>query len=103
MDILYERIRQRRKELKISQDELACLIGYKGRSAVCKIERGEVDLPTSKLFQVARLLNTTPAWLLGIEPLDSGEARSMQDDAFLAALRSTSPELQQVIRRMLEG
>lgn len=34
-----ERIRQRRENLQMSQDELAQLLGYKSRSSVAKIEK----------------------------------------------------------------
>ena len=39
-----DRIRIRREELKISQDELAKRIGYKSRSSINKIELGHYNL-----------------------------------------------------------
>ena len=41
---LYKNIRERRIELKMSQDTLAELTGYRDRSSIAKIEKGEVDL-----------------------------------------------------------
>ena len=38
---LFKRIRSRREELGISQDELAKRIGYKSRSSINKIEMGK--------------------------------------------------------------
>ena len=38
---LYERIKKRREELGMSQDELAQKLGYKSRSTIAKIEKGE--------------------------------------------------------------
>lgn len=43
-----ERIRIKREELGITQDELAQLTGYKSRSSINKIEKGGNDLPQSK-------------------------------------------------------
>ncbi|MBC8575861.1 helix-turn-helix domain-containing protein [Yanshouia hominis] len=64
---LYQRIRKRREELGLSQEELAQKMGYKSRSSINKIEMGENDIPQSKIVQFARALNTTPAYLMGWE------------------------------------
>ena len=45
---LYKNIRRYRKELKLSQEELAKRTGYTDRSSIAKIEKGMVDLPQSK-------------------------------------------------------
>lgn len=62
-----KRIKQRREELKLTQDELAELTGYKSRSSINKIERGGNDLPQTKIVAFARALKTTPSYLLGWE------------------------------------
>lgn len=64
---LYKRIRTKRLELKMSQDELAKKTGYTSRSSINKIESGQVDLPQSKIIAFAKALNTTPAYLMGWE------------------------------------
>lgn len=46
---LYKRIRKRREELGMSQEELAKKMGYKSRSSINKIEMGENDIPQSKI------------------------------------------------------
>ena len=51
---LYKRIKKRREELGMSQDELAQKLGYKSRSTIAKIEKGENDIT----YQI--LLNLTP-------------------------------------------
>lgn len=62
---LYDRIRKRREELGLSQDDLAKKMGYKSRSSINKIEMGLNDIPQSKIIQFARALETTPAYLMG--------------------------------------
>lgn len=62
---LYKRIKARREELNMSQEELAKLIGYKSRSSINKIEIGENDIPQSKIKAFADALQTTPAYLMG--------------------------------------
>ena len=46
---LYKNIRKLRIEQEMSQDTLAKLTGYTSRSSIAKIEKGEVDLPLSKI------------------------------------------------------
>lgn len=64
---LYRQIRKRREELGMSQEELAKKMGYKSRSSINKIEMGENDIPQSKIAAFANALNTTPAYLMGLE------------------------------------
>ena len=64
---LYTNIRKRRKELNLTQDELAALTGYSGKSMIAKIESGKVDIPQSKIVEFAKALRTTPAKLMGWE------------------------------------
>lgn len=63
---LYKRIRQRREELEMTQDELANLMGYKSRSSINKIELGKSDIPQSKIKAFAAALKTTPEFLMGL-------------------------------------
>ena len=62
---LYENIKRKRIELGMSQQKLAELTGYADRSMICKIEKGVVDIPQSKVVEFARALNTTPGDLIG--------------------------------------
>ena len=73
---LYKRIKQRREELGMSQDELSRLLGYKSRSTIAKIEKGENDITQSKIVAFAKALKTTPNYLMGwAEPLPDGTFR----------------------------
>ena len=62
---LYQNIRNRRKELGMSQDELAKKVGYTSRSTIARIENGEIDISRSKIIAFAEALKTTPMDLLG--------------------------------------
>lgn len=62
---IYKRIRARREELGLSQEELAKRMGYKSRSSINKIEKGENDIPQSKIIAFAQALGTTPEALMG--------------------------------------
>ena len=67
MSELSRRVRQRREELGLSQEELADRMGYRSKSSITKLEKGVNDLPQSKLEELAAALSTTPAWLLGLD------------------------------------
>ena len=61
------RIKQRRKDLKISADELAHRLG-KNRATVYRYENGDIEnLPLDILEPIAKAHDTTPAYLMGWE------------------------------------
>lgn len=60
-----ERIKQRRTELGLSQEEVANKLGYKSRTSVFKVEQGITDLPLSKVKEFAKVLKTSPSYLMG--------------------------------------
>ena len=66
---LSSRIRQRREQLGLSQEELAARMGYRSKSSITKLETGINDLPRAKLEELAAALDTTPAWLMGLVDL----------------------------------
>ena len=65
MNDLGKRIRQRRIELGLTQEELAKRVGYTSRSSVNKIEIGRNLLTQPKIITFANALQTTPAYLMG--------------------------------------
>lgn len=72
MSEIAKRIRLRRKELGLTTDELAKKMGYKDRSSISKIESGNADIPQSKVLAFARALDTTTAYLIGIDDAKEG-------------------------------
>ena len=62
---LYKNIRNRRKELGLTQTELAHRLGYSDKSMIAKIEGGKVDLPQSKIMAFAEALHTSASALMG--------------------------------------
>jgi transcriptional regulator with XRE-family HTH domain len=60
-----KRIKERRKELNMSVDELAQRLN-KNRTTVYRYEKGDIEnLPMDILGPLAEALNTTPAYLMG--------------------------------------
>lgn len=64
---LGEKIKLKREELNLSQEELAEKMNYKSKTSIHKIEQGITDLPLSKVKELAAVLNTTSAYLMGWE------------------------------------
>ena len=54
MSELSTRLHLRRKELGLSQEELAQRMGYRSKSSITKLEKGINDLPQSKVEELAR-------------------------------------------------
>lgn len=89
-----KRIRERRKELEISQQDLANRMGLKSKSTICKIERGEDNLTLPIVKRYAKALNVDPFYLMGwTEPQDTPEAKSIRDAYANDTLSSDDREL----------
>lgn len=59
-----DRIRDRRKSLKLTQEELGKKLGW-GRSAVCRVEKEGNNITTDRIAKIAKALNCTPSYLMG--------------------------------------
>lgn len=57
------KIKTLRESKKMSQAELAALVGYKDKTAIAKVEAGKVDLPQTKISAFAKALNTSISYL----------------------------------------
>lgn len=86
----YERIKYLREKKGMTQTELAVAIGYKGKSAISKVERGENDIGQSMIVKYADALGVTPTYLLFGDEDDLPESQAKmirtEDDARLLDL-----------------
>lgn len=105
-----ERIKARRKELNMTQRELAAKMGYTDHTTITRIESGKVDPPQSRIMQFAKALGTTPSHLLdeGTEPEDLGglAAQVLLDPAIMNMVReymSLSESDQYTVRLMVSS
>lgn len=93
-----ERIKQRRKELGISADDLGKVLG-KDRSTVFRYEKGDIEkLPVDILRPIAAALHTTPEYLMGWEEVQKNN--DILTD-IVVRLRS-DPEFCEVVKRIYE-
>lgn len=82
MDNIGYRIKQRRKELKLSADVVAEKLGV-SRSTVFRYEKGDIEkVPTNILEKLAEVLKTTPAYLIGWESENNSVYTKMLHESF---------------------
>lgn len=114
-----ERIRNRRIELGLTQEELAIRMGYNGKSSVCAAETKGDNVTTTKVQKFAMALGVSPSYLLGFEeeegyinaiPAENIEFSKPYKDAMLKrALKyyelytNASPEIQQAVDAILKS
>lgn len=104
-----DRIKKKRIELGLSQDEVAQKVGYKSRSSIQKIESSR-RLPLSKIELMSRALDCSPGYLMGWEdeesiPKDIIDYYIQQDadQELLAAYHNANPEVRQMIDYLLKS
>lgn len=101
---LYRNIRRYRIFAELSQAELARRTGYTDRSSIAKIERGDVDLPQSKILAFAKALNVSPGELMGdVERIENPSLGISTDEKKIIELyRKLNTEGQQKAQAYLE-
>ena len=93
--VIGKRIKQRRKEMKMSADELAKRLG-KDRSTIYRYEKGDIEnMPLDVLEPIATALNTTPQYLMGWEEkndtITDAVVRMRTDSEFLSVVNELLP------------
>ena len=94
-----ERIKQRRLELGLSQEELAKRLGNKSRASVCTVEKDREDLTTDRIRKYAEALETTPSYLMGWEDEpDDSELKNIYE-----MYQKASPEVRSAVETLLRS
>lgn len=83
--ILGNNIKKRRKELHLTQLELARAIGNDDRTSIAKIENGR-RISYKLLVKIANALQTDPFRLMGMEDYSQLEQYEMAEDFYNAAM-----------------
>ena len=95
-----ERIKQRRKELGLTQGELAERMGYKSKSAICKVETVEDNITTDRIMDFAKALECSPAYLMGWKDVDF--VVEDEDLEFVVeAYRHSDDSTKEMVKRLL--
>ena len=101
---LYDRIRARREELNMSQEELAKRLGYKSRSTIAKIESGENDITQSKIVAFAKALGVKPTYLMGWEeaPMPPSFSLTQQEETHIKKYRQLDADSKEEIDDLID-
>lgn len=83
-----QRVKQRRKELGLTQEELARRIGNSSRASICTVEKDREDLTTTRIAKLAKALETSPAYLMGWT--DNPDPNYQYSNEFVAELATNA-------------
>lgn len=92
---LYKNIKKYRELKNMSQEELAKRVGYSNRSAITRIEKGEIDLPQSKIVAIADALGVPAGALMGSTEIDT-------DDILYAEIKAFNEVQKQMLADQIE-
>ena len=99
-----DRIRIKREELSLTQEELSKRCGYSTKSSITKIEKSGNDITLKKIKRVAEALGVTPSYLMGWE--DEKEvsvedmiiyADAIQDEAHIESIKYTADQIEKAV------
>lgn len=103
---LGERVKARRIEIGMSQEELAAAVGYKSRSSINKIELGQRDVPRTMIVQLANALGISPVDLLDdYEPKEISapmDEKSALINQIIAKFAKLTPANQQIVLDLID-
>lgn len=83
MNDIGDRIKEKRLEKKMSQEELAKRTGYKDKSSISKIERGTRQPQVEDLKKIASALKVDFGYLLGDVSIETYKIREIADESHL--------------------
>lgn len=95
MNISSERIKMRRKELGLNQDDLAQMIG-KTQTQVSRYENGDYAPDGDALIDLSRALGVSTDWLLGLDDREM-EVLTGEEREVVTVFRSKEPKRRQAI------
>lgn len=96
-----KRIRSRREQLGMTQEELASRLGYKSKTTIAKIENGTNDIVQSKVTEFAKVLDTTPAYLMGWTQLDGNVVNEKEPELTARDEKDITKILEQTKEQLL--
>ena len=105
-----DRIRLKREQLNLSQDELAKRCGYADKTSISKIENAGDDITLKKIKRIATALGVSHSYLMGWEDegSDIDESNLSTNDIELAKrlydlYLQAPPEIQAAVETMLKS
>ena len=94
-ELIGKRIKDKRTELGMSQDELAAKLGYSGKSMISLIESGKRDLSTEQLVQLTKVFGCSAGDIIDdLEP---------NNDDLSVLIDRLTPEQKEAVRNFLQA
>lgn len=100
---IYERIKERRKSLGLSADDVAKALGV-SRATIYRYESADIEkLPTSTLEPLAAVLKCSPSYLMGWNSPENDTNFSLSDEEkeLVLTYRRLNTEDKDMIKRIL--
>ena len=102
---IYERIKYLRESFNMSQQELAEKVGYKDKSAISKVERGDRDINQSMIMKYAAVFGVSPSYILygnEFENENSPTELTAGERAWIELYRKLSPDTRATMVTLVE-
>lgn len=102
---IYDRIKERRIELGMSQAELAQRVGYHGKSVISKVENGERDISQTMIVKYAEALGVTATYLLIGENAEQSTPQKINNrvNEFISLFTQLTDEQQKMLIAQMKG
>lgn len=98
---IYQRIKQRRKELELSADDVADAIGV-SRATVYRYESKDVEnMPITILEPLSKVLKCSPGYLMGWEEIQDNITLSSIEKHVLMEYRKSDDMTKELVHRVL--
>lgn len=97
-----DRIRKRRLDLGLTQEELATRLGYKHKSSINKIELGQHNMTQSKIVALADALETTPSYIMGWDDEDEADIKDDNLKRFTDAISNMTESEQEELENYMK-
>ena len=95
-----KKIRERRIQLGMTQEQLAYKLGYKDKSAINKIELDKNDVSQTKLVRIAKALDVPPTYF--IDDIEHDSYTSAEIIEYAEKLSKLPPELQDNVFKYID-
>lgn len=99
-----DRIKLKREELKLSQEELAIRIGNKDKSTISKIEKSGNDITMKNIQRISKALGVTSQYLMGWEETETimeVEEKNAEAVELYEKYKNAIPEIRNAVDSLL--
>ena len=97
------KLKIRRMELGMTQEELAQKLGYKSKSTINKIELDRHDVSQSKIIKIAEVLKCSPLYFIDDDPDTPSPAQVEKALELYEKYKNAIPQIQEAVDSLLKS